>query len=124
MPVIVDEYPLADRLLAAHRFTRSTVPSIARRGHDVSLTIGLVNNMPDAALESTEQQFLTLLDEAAGNFVVRLKLFSIDAVPRGERGRQHLCAHYSNVRDLWGARLDGLIVTGTEPRAPDLVDEP
>jgi homoserine O-succinyltransferase/O-acetyltransferase len=125
MPVIVDEYPLVDGpLAAAHRFTRANAPSIARRDRDISLTVGLVNNMPDAALETTEQQFLTLLDEAAGNLLVRVKLFAIDAVPRGERGHQHIRACYSSLRDLWGERLDGLIVTGTEPRAPDLVDEP
>jgi homoserine O-succinyltransferase len=124
MPVIVDEYRLADSPLAAHRFTRSNAPPIARHGRDVSLTVGLVNNMPDTALESTEQQFLTLLDEAARDFVVRVKLFSIDAVPRGERGRQYLGRHYADIRALWGGRLDGLIVTGTEPRATDLIDEP
>jgi len=33
-------------------------------------------------------------------------------------------SYYSDVRELWDAHLDGLIVTGTEPRAPRLPDEP
>jgi homoserine O-succinyltransferase len=31
---------------------------------------------------------------------------------------------YADISDLWGAHLDGLIVTGAEPRAADLEDEP
>ena len=39
------------------------------------LTIGLVNNMPDAACEATERQFIELLRGAANDVVVLLKLF-------------------------------------------------
>jgi homoserine O-succinyltransferase/O-acetyltransferase len=123
MPVMVEKCPLADRVVTAHRPARVQTPPIAIRSYS-GLTVGLVNNMPDSALESTEQQFLTLMDEAARDFAVEVKLLSIDSIPRGERGRRHLRAYYSDIRELWGGRLDGLIVTGTEPRAPDLVDEP
>ena len=41
---------------------------------DRVLTIGLVNNMPDAALEATERQFMRLLTAAAGNNLIRLPL--------------------------------------------------
>ncbi len=34
---------------------------------DDMLTIGLVNNMPDPALQATERQFMRLLTAAAGN---------------------------------------------------------
>jgi len=88
------------------------------------IEIGLVNNMPDAALEATERQFRALLDAAAtSGMVVRLKLFALPDVPRGEAGRRHL-SRYSDIGDLWNSRLDGLIVTGTEPRKPTLKDEP
>ncbi len=52
--------------------------------------IAFINNMPDPALEDTEMQFLELLDAAAGDFPVRLKLYSLPRIPRGERGQQHL----------------------------------
>jgi homoserine O-succinyltransferase/O-acetyltransferase len=42
---------------------------------DEGLEIGLVNNMPDAALRSTERQFRTILTEAAGGAPFRLTLF-------------------------------------------------
>ena len=31
---------------------------------------------------------------------------------------------YSDIDDLWDGDLDGLIVTGAEPRAPNLAEEP
>jgi homoserine O-succinyltransferase len=88
------------------------------------IEIGLVNNMPDTALKSTEAQFAALLEAAAGDLAVRLRLFTLPLVPRGERGAQHLGSSYLDLRDVWDSRLDALIVTGTEPRAAALADEP
>jgi homoserine O-succinyltransferase len=88
------------------------------------LVIGLVNNMPDAALHATERQFRRLISAAAGDLPVRLRLFYLPEVPRSDRGRRHLEQHYEPANRLWPDRLDGLIVTGTEPRAADLRDEP
>jgi homoserine O-succinyltransferase/O-acetyltransferase len=88
------------------------------------LNIGLVNNMPDAALEATERQFATLLNEAAGDDItLRLTFYALPLVPRGDLGRRHLSS-YRDTGDLRGGSLDGLIVTGTEPRATNLKDEP
>jgi len=88
------------------------------------LDIGLVNNMPDGALEATERQFLTLLNEAADNGIsVRLTLYALPGVPRKDLGRRHLSS-YSGIDDLWSKSLDGLIVTGAEPRTANLQDEP
>jgi homoserine O-succinyltransferase len=79
--------------------------------------------MPDAALETTETQFLELLSAAAEHRWIHLRLFSLPDIPRTERGRSFL-SKYCNAQDLWKADLDGLIVTGTEPRATNLTDEP
>jgi homoserine O-succinyltransferase len=87
------------------------------------LTVGLINNMPDAALESTERQFTQLLDSAATDVPVRLRLFALPEVSRGEAGRRHV-SRYSDIAELWAGGLDGLIVTGTEPQTPSLTDEP
>jgi homoserine O-succinyltransferase len=88
------------------------------------LEIGLVNNMPDTALQATERQFCTLLNEASGDIAVRLTLYALPDVPRTDLGRRHVSRFYSDIGDLWDSHLDGLIVTGTEPRAPDLMEEP
>ena len=98
-------------------------PAVDLRGRNC-LTIGLVNNMPDAACEATERQFLKLLRAASSDVVVLLKLFSIAAVPRSEATRIELAGRYRDLDELWNTQLDGLIVTGTEPIAADLKDEP
>ena len=80
--------------------------------------------MPESALEATEQQFLELLGAAAGDSWVHLRFFSLPGVPRSERGRSYLSQSYCDVTDIRQAELDGLIVTGTEPKAARLSDEP
>src|SRR3981081_1864988 len=93
-------------------------------GHAGCLEVGLVNSMPDAALEATERQFIELIDSAAGDIPVRLRFFSLPDVPRTTRGQQHVSKSYLGIGDLWDGRLDALIVTGTEPRAAALSEEP
>ena len=88
------------------------------------IDIGLVNNMPSAALEATERQFRTLLDTAADDIRVRLRLFALPEVPRTDSGQRHVNSCYSDINDLWDSHLDGLIVTGTEPRTRNLTEEP
>jgi homoserine O-succinyltransferase len=91
---------------------------------DGAIVIGLVNNMPDAALQTTERQFRQLLAAAAPNSAVCLRLFSLPELPRADAGRLRISEHYEGISELWASHLDGLIVTGTEPRAPALQDEP
>ncbi len=86
--------------------------------------IAFVNNMPDAALEDTEIQFFDLLEAASGDIPLCLKLCSLSGVPRGERGQQHLRSFYFGTDDLLNDRFDGVIMTGTEPRQPNLRSEP
>jgi homoserine O-succinyltransferase len=86
--------------------------------------VGLINNMPDPALEDTEMQFMELLDGASGDVPVRLKLYSLPEVSRGDRAQQHLNNFYYAIDDLWNSSVDAIIVTGTEPRQPDLRQEP
>jgi homoserine O-succinyltransferase/O-acetyltransferase len=92
-------------------------------GFGKTLHIGLINNMPDTALKATERQFTSLLEAASGDIQVNLSLFALPSVPRGEAGLHHV-GSYLDIETLWNGRLDGLIVTGTEPRAEDLRDEP
>jgi homoserine O-succinyltransferase len=80
--------------------------------------------MPDAALESTQRQFFELLARVSRDIAVELRLFFLPDVPRGDAARLQLSQAYLGLDELWRSRLDGLIVTGTEPRAPCLRDEP
>jgi homoserine O-succinyltransferase len=88
------------------------------------LEIGLLNNMPDAAMAATERQFSSLLQAAAAGAPVTLKLFALAGVPRGEAAEAHMRGRYHAAETLAAARLDGLIVTGAEPRAQELDQEP
>ncbi len=88
------------------------------------LNIALINNMPDAALEDTELQFFDLLDDASGDVPIYLKLYSLTGIPRTDRGQRHLNSFYYSLDELWQNQFDAVIITGTEPRQPDLRDEP
>jgi homoserine O-succinyltransferase len=87
------------------------------------IDIGLINNMPDPALDATERQFRGLLDAATDGLPVRLTLYTLPEVPRTEFGRRQV-SRYASLDDLWGRHHDGVIVTGTEPLAAQLNDEP
>lgn len=109
----------------ADRRTRGSVIAInshVKRADGISLA--LINNMPDPALEDTELQFFELLDVASGDTPVYIKLYSLVGVPRTDRGERHLNTFYLPFDNLWQNRFDGVIVTGTEPRHPNLRDEP
>jgi homoserine O-succinyltransferase len=88
------------------------------------IDIAIINNMPDAALRRTERQFTDLLDGASGAQPVRVRLHALPAVPRGEAGLAHVAAAYRPIDELWSHPPDALVVTGTEPRAGHLPDEP
>jgi len=92
--------------------------------HPQHLSIALINNMPDSALEDTELQFFDLLDDASGELPIYLKLYSLSGIPRTDRGQRHLNSFYYGLDELWQNQFDGVIITGTEPRQPNLQDEP
>jgi homoserine O-succinyltransferase/O-acetyltransferase len=107
------------------------VPAQQRRddkfGHpknvDVDLTIGLINNMPDAALQATERQFMRLLRQAAGDIRIDFHFFSLPSVSRAHQARARIEAQYTDIAELGQLPIDGLIVTGAEPHATNLDGE-
>ena len=102
----------------------SAPPAQARSTPRRRLTVGLLNNMPDAALMATERQFDELLRAAAKDVNVELRLFALPGLERGERASAQMAGRYESAEALADAGLDGLIVTGNEPRAADLDAEP
>jgi homoserine O-succinyltransferase len=95
-----------------------------RRQPGERLTIGLINNMADGALEATERQFVSLLNAASEGLSIDLALYSLPGIPRNEPGSRHMNKFYSSAEDLRNTTLDGLIVTGREPLTQDLREEP
>lgn len=97
---------------------------VARNDGGAELTIGLINNMPDPALKATERQFMKLLQAAAGPRRIRFQCFSLPSVKRSPEAKWHVESEYSDLADLKRRKFDGLIVTGAEPVAPELDQEP
>ena len=115
MPVVLDGSRSADGLSWAIADARTRCAGPARA---TPSSIGLVNNMPDAALQATERQFRALLAAAAADrHGAVCILFSLPSVARGEAARPHLLdGRYRRFRRASGAPLDALIVTGAEPK--------
>lgn len=122
MPLIIDGGRVPSRW--AERISPSGIANDSHTRHMDGLSIALINNMPDPALEDTELQFFELLDNASGNIPVYVKLYSLTGVPRTERGERHLNSFYFPFDDLWKNQFDGVIITGTEPRCSNLREEP
>lgn len=123
MPLMIDGGRVPTRWLERQDSRRLAAPERFGVPAD-SIRIAFINNMPDPALEDTEMQFFELLEATAGELPVSVGLYSLPGVLRGERARQHLNSFYSSLDDLLNGRYDGVIITGTEPRRPDLREEP
>ena len=94
-------------------------------GHSpAAVHVGLLNNMPDAALRATELQFARLLKDASGNLDVRLRLFSLASLPRSADMRTRMAGFYDDAAFLEASNIDALIVTGVSPVTDDLRTAP
>jgi homoserine O-succinyltransferase len=94
-----------------------------RNAADPVLTIGLVNNMPDAALQATERQFMRLLEQGAAGNRIHLHCFSLPSLKRSQAAQTRVDRHYTDIGELTKLQIDGLIVTGAEPIAAALAEE-
>jgi homoserine O-succinyltransferase len=121
LPVLIDvdnRHQLFARARGAN--SKDTEP----RGRPEYLNIGLINNMPDSALVSTERQLFNLLDAASEELFVKLHFYYMEPTPRSEWGRDYLKRYYRGTNDLLNHSFDGIIVTGAEPKASKLTEEP
>jgi homoserine O-succinyltransferase len=121
VPIAIERPPLAPPV-ANLRERRTRRGSFADRGKRIE--IGLVNAMPDSAVATTQRQFVRLLEDASGEFDVRLRLFELETLPRAPEARRAMAEDYRAARALGAQPQDALIVTGAEPRALDLRQEP
>lgn len=88
------------------------------------LHIGLLNMMPDGALEPTERQFFQLIGESNPIAQFYVHPFTLDELPRGEKARRHIDQYYEPLEKIQQDGLDALIITGAAPVHPNLSDEP
>ncbi len=88
------------------------------------LHIGLLNMMPDTALEATERQFFRLIGESNQIAQFYVHPFTLDALERNEMGRRHVDKYYETFDEIKESGLDALIITGANVTQPDLSLEP
>lgn len=123
MPLVAySDLPSFQRL----RTEGQEVLSLARAGRqDIrEMHIGLLNMMPDAALEATERQFLRLVGSCNRIAQFHVYPFSFPEIPRGEKARAHIDRYYSKFADLKASGLDALIISGANPAQSDITLEP
>lgn len=87
------------------------------------LHIGLLNMMPDAALEATERQFFRLVGESNPIAQFYMHPFTLKELPRGAAAQAHVAQFYEPFEVLREQGLDALIITGANVIHPDLSQE-
>lgn len=84
--------------------------------------IGLLNIMPDAALEATERQFFRLVGACNQIAQFHVHPFTIEGLKRSESAQAHIAKYYEPFEKIKQDGLDALIISGanvTHPRLPD-----
>lgn len=97
-----------------------------RANHQVirELHIGLLNMMPDAALEATERQFFRLIGRSNQIAQFYLHPFTLSSIERGEKSQAHIKQHYLDFDKIKAQGLDALIITGAQVEGADLKKAP
>ena len=95
-----------------------------RQDRSRRLRIQLVNNMPDAAVFATQRQFIRLLDDGAQAFDVTLGLMTLARSIVPWKREAEMAGLYRDAAHFAASSTDAIIVTGAEPRAAELFDEP
>ena len=99
-------------------------PGRARTQDIRELHIGFLNMMPDAALQATERQFLRLVGSCNRIAQFYVYPFTFADIPRGDKARAHIDAHYRDFEQLKREGLDALIISGANPALADITQEP
>jgi homoserine O-succinyltransferase len=126
-----DRMERKDNMNIPFQGTRSTnmPPAPNKAFHDAIesrrpvIEIGLVNNLPVSSLRATERRYRHLLKTAAGEIPFRLRCFSLYSTEQSP-GAATSIGNMDAVRGFNRLNIDGLIVTGAEPRAASLPEEP
>lgn len=123
MPLVANtELPTFGRLRGAGQ---EVLPLSAALRQDIrELHVGLLNMMPDAALEATERQFMRLV--GASNRIAQFYVhpFTMPGLERQGRAAELVSNYYASFDDVQRDGLDALIITGANPIEADITREP
>lgn len=119
MPVTIDRSEPKIANLRERRLRRGAILDRGRR-----LRVALVNNMPDSAVFATQRQFIRLLEEGSQAFDVSLGFMTLESVEREPETKREMAELYRAPGEMRTVAPDAIIVTGAEPKAEELEDEP
>lgn len=123
MPLIAHSgLPTFERLRAEG--VEVLTPERAHQQDIRELHIGILNLMPDAALEATERQFMRMVGGCNRIAQFKIHLFSVPEFERGAKARAHIDAYYEDFERIKAVGLDALIITGANPVQSELEEEP
>ena len=121
MPVVAHpKLPSLDRLIDEGSVLSTEDSTAGVFEHE--LNIGLLNLMPDAALEATERQFIRLL-AAREDTLIHVYPTTVDAASRGQQSQSYINQHYNSMKDFMTRSYDGLIISGANPSQADMTQE-
>ncbi len=95
----------------------------ASHQHIRELHIGLLNIMPDAALEATERQFFRLVGACNQIAQFHVHPFTIDGLERGTEAKAHIAKYYDSFDQIKLDGLDALIISGANVTHTHLSEE-
>lgn len=122
MPLVAhNQLPSFERL--AKEGIKILTPVTAQHQDIRELHIGLLNMMPDAALAATERQFFRLIGESNPIAQFYVHPFTLDEIPRSEKGREYIQQYYESFENIKDMGLDALIVTGANVSGSELSNQ-
>ena len=98
-------------------------PERARHQDIREMHIGLLNIMPDAALEATERQFFRLIGACNQIAQFHIHPFTIDGLKRSPEAQAHIDKYYETFAKIKQDGLDALIISGANVTHPHLQEE-
>lgn len=98
-------------------------PDRADHQHIRELHVGLLNMMPDAALEATERQFFRLVGACNQIAQFHVHPFTISGLERGHEAATHIAQYYESFDKIKQDGLDALIISGANVTHNHLPDE-
>jgi homoserine O-succinyltransferase len=113
-----------------------TFGELRRHGHTVlttdqarqqdirALHVGLLNMMPDAVFQVTEQQFMRLVGSSNHIAQFYVHCFTVPGLPRSRDTQSYIDEHYEPIDTIYADGLDALIITGANVANPRLEIEP
>jgi homoserine O-succinyltransferase len=124
MPIITQPQSLPTiHRLQANGHTALSAADAQR--HDLhELHIGLLNMMPDAALQVTEAQFIRLANSSNRPIALHVHPFTVPGLSRSPQTQAYIDKHYTTFQAIQQHGLDALIITGANVSNPHLQDEP